>query len=243
MLKKINTLKCRSQLTSTFFGLKQRHGKMKNLKNNLKQLLQHAKLSENELARRTGVSQQIINRILSGENQNPKIATLYPLANYFMVSISELLGEVLRPSSAQLNTNHLGWQSVPLIEWEELVKAPITDLILRSSKSLLIDIKPSDGIFAVKLKGDSMEPKFSEGTLLFFDLEKKPSNGDFVLLCLNNKESMVRQFFKKHDIAYKKCLNPNYPDYTLTLINDNTHYLGTLIQSRMDYSLPSKLAY
>jgi transcriptional regulator with XRE-family HTH domain len=70
---------------------------MNTLRSNLRYLLDKAELSENELSRRTGISQQIINRMLSGENTNPKIATLTPLAHYFHISISQLIGE--RPMS------------------------------------------------------------------------------------------------------------------------------------------------
>ena len=63
------------------------------LSQNLKILISNAKISENELARRTGIAQQIINRILLGENQNPKILTIIPLAHYFGVSVSQLIGD------------------------------------------------------------------------------------------------------------------------------------------------------
>ena len=208
---------------------------MKTLRTNLKNLLLNAKLSENELARRTGVSQQIINRILSGANQNPKIATLSPLANYFMISISQLLGEELPPTGTSLNPNHLGWQEIPLIDWNALAKSSLTELLSLQNSKLLIDIPPSKHIFAVKIQGDSMDPKFSEGTLLIFDLDKTPSNGDFILLVLPNDGVIVRQFFSKNNIAYRKCLNPKYIDYQLTIIGDEATYLGTLLQSRTDY--------
>src|SRR3990167_4433236 len=159
---------------------------MKKLSTNLKNLLHNAKLSENELARRTGIPQQVINRILSGENQNPKIATLSPLANYFMVSISQLIGDGdIQLSEAKLNTKHFGWQEIPLLDWNELSKLPLDKLLLNSKDKLSIDISHSGMVFATRMVGNSMEPKFTEGTLLIFDSHKKPSNGDFVLLRLS----------------------------------------------------------
>lgn len=209
---------------------------MKNLSANLKKLLLNSKLSENELARRTGISQQIINRILSGENKNPKIATLSPLANYFMVSISQLIGEELAATETRLNTNHLGWQEIPFIEWNDLEIHPMNQLLLLQNRTLLIDIEPSRYIFAVRIQDGSMEPKFSEGTLLIFDIEKKPTNGDFILLGLPNDEVVVRQFFTKNSMCYMKCLNPQYADYSLTIIEERSNYISTLIQSRTDYA-------
>lgn len=208
---------------------------MKKLRNNLKNLLHNAKISENELSRRTGVPQQVINRILSGENKNPKIATLSPLANYFMVSISQLIGDDIQASETKLNTQHSGWQEIPLIDWKSLGKSPLDELLSNSKDKLSIDITPADKVFAVRMVCNSMEPKFTEGTLLIFDPYKKPSSGDFVLLHLSDNEVIVRQIFIKKGKIYKKCLNPRCKDYKLTLLSQDCSYLGSLIQSRTDY--------
>ena len=205
---------------------------MNNLSINLKALLDKATISENELARRTGIAQQIINRILSGENQNPKIATLSPLASYFKISISQLIGEelvILEEKPKQY------WQEISLIDWDDLKKYSIDEIMLLQKKQLFIDIENTKDIFAIKMKGSSMEPKFSEGSLLIFDSKKKPVNGDFILMKLSDNDIVVNQFFTKNNMNYKKCLNPRYKDYKMTLISKNSIYLGTLIQSRTDY--------
>ena len=49
---------------------------MNNISNNLKELLKHEGISENELAKRVGISQQIINRLITGINTNPKLETI-----------------------------------------------------------------------------------------------------------------------------------------------------------------------
>lgn len=209
---------------------------MKNLGLNLKNLLHNEMISENELARRTGVSQQIINRILSGENTNPKIATLSPLANYFMITISQLIGEELSSSEKKTHTNQSDLQKIPLIEWNNLETLTISNSVLiTASNKLLIDLQPTEGMFAVKMQGNSMEPKFSNDTLLIFDLNKTPVNADFVLLS-SSGEVTLRQFFFKQSLSYKKCLNPKYKDYKLSIIHKDSKYLGTLIQSRTNYT-------
>lgn len=50
-------------------------------------------ISANELARRTGVPQPTITRILKGESQDPDTATLAPLARYYSITVSQLRGE------------------------------------------------------------------------------------------------------------------------------------------------------
>ena len=208
---------------------------MKKLSSNLKKLLTDAKISENELARRTGISQQIINRILSGSNTNPKIATLAPLANYFMVSIGQLIESDLTSFETKLNSDHLGWREIPLIDIRAITQGTLNELLTMSNNKFMVDINSSSQTFAVKMSGCSMEPRFFDGTTLVFDAERQPITGDFVLLCSSKEQARVMQFFEKNDVHFVKCLNPNCSDYELSILAKDVSILGTLIQSRTDY--------
>lgn len=205
---------------------------MKNLGTNLKNLLIKAQLSENELARRTGVSQQIINRILSGENTNPKIATLAPLAKYFTISISQLIGDELLST---INIDEPEIKKVSLLDWAILEKYSLNKILEGSNTKISVDFETTKNMFALKIIDDSMEPKFSQNTLLIFDSEKTPLNGDFVLIKLANNKIIFRQLLLKKHSSYIKSLNPNDEDFTLRFFEKDWKYLGTLIQSRIDY--------
>ena len=208
---------------------------MNKFSSNLRDLIHNAKISENELSRKTGVAQQIINRILSGENKNPKIATISPLANYFMVSISQLIGDEEIGFKTRMNSNHLGWQEIPFIDLDAFINRPLKDLLSETQEKILADVSSSSNVFAMRMRGDSMEPKFSDGTILIFDINKKPSNGDFILFERPNFVIEMRQLFIKKDSLYKKCLNPTYKDYTVSLISADYNQVGVLIQSRTDH--------
>lgn len=60
----------------------------------LTELMARERLSDNDLAARTGVPQPTISRIKSGESRDPRDSTLRPLADYFRVSLSQLRGDV-----------------------------------------------------------------------------------------------------------------------------------------------------
>lgn len=78
----------------------------------LKLLMAEQGLSESELARRTGIGQPVVHRMASGETDNPKVATLSPVANYFALSISQLIGDEALPSDRVLGTHNspgFGW--------------------------------------------------------------------------------------------------------------------------------------
>jgi len=202
---------------------------MNPLSTNLKTLLTNAALSENELARRTGVSQQIINRLLSGENTNPKIATLTPLANYFMVSISQLIGDQTAPIAP------VGWKEVPLLDWSALSTTPIETLLTQKHDMILVDIASNRRRFATYMTGHAMAPTFSEGTILIFDVNKEAQHDDFVLLQTTKQELMVRQWVLKENTPYYKSLNPTELDYYPTELTSDHKRIGTLVQSRTNY--------
>ena len=90
-------------------------------------------------------------------------------------------------------------------------------------------------IFAVRMHGDSMDPKFPEGTILIFEHNKEALNGDFVLLQSPHNEVEVRQIFINGEKSYKKSLNPTSNDYSASLITNYFSCLGLLVQSRTNY--------
>lgn len=210
---------------------------MKNLSKNLRNLLNKAKLSENELGRRTGIPQQVINRILNGQNDNPKLATLTALASYFMVSVSQLISDNLNIKNSKLSASHSGWIEAPLLKWQE-IRNFCDGLKKKTSRKAIVltDVQGSDKIFASKMPDDSMELKFEQGCLLIFDPERKPQDGDFVLYNSQNDPTLYfRQILIKNKNIYVRCLNPKLNCYKPTLIQDGLQCIAVLIQSRSNY--------
>ncbi len=67
---------------------------MENLASVLTHLMSKNGISSAELARKTGVTQPVVYRLMTGETENPQILTLKPIANYFGISIEQLLGSI-----------------------------------------------------------------------------------------------------------------------------------------------------
>ena len=209
---------------------------MTKLGQNLKNLLNQTKLTESELARRIGVTQQVINRIVSGKNTNPKLDTLSQIASYFMVSISQLVGdESIIFEDVKLNSNHMGWNNIPFLNNEEInSKHDVKTLLTQVNTTLPTDIMSSGELFALNMDDDSMEPKFPVNSILIFNIEKQPINGDFVLLEYKNpKDIKFRQLFIKQNKPNIRCINPSHDDYRLKQLDDSCRIIGVLVQSRI----------
>ncbi|TAK72320.1 MAG: helix-turn-helix domain-containing protein [Gammaproteobacteria bacterium] len=210
---------------------------MNNLGNNLKNLLEYSKLSERELARRTGIPQQVINRIVTGQNTNPKLETLLPLSSYFRISVSQLIGDSVLPSEAKFSLEHLGWVKIPLIDLAENSFLPFSGTISNLKEIIEVDAEVSQEGFAIKMADDSMEPKFPKGTLLIFDPNKQIKNGKFYLGYSHNKPKkyFFRQFIIKNNTTFIRCLNPKYSCFKSTPLDSHDEILGVLVQAKTDY--------
>lgn len=65
---------------------------MENLSTVLKHLMSKNGLTSSELARKTGIAQPVIYRLMNGDTENPQILTLKPIVDYFGISLEQLLG-------------------------------------------------------------------------------------------------------------------------------------------------------
>ncbi|MEO8964509.1 MAG: helix-turn-helix transcriptional regulator [Gammaproteobacteria bacterium] len=65
---------------------------MQNLASVLTHLMTEKNIGSAELARKTGVAQPVIYRLMTGETVNPQIQTLMPLTIFFGISVEQLVG-------------------------------------------------------------------------------------------------------------------------------------------------------
>lgn len=65
---------------------------MNQLSEILSELMAKQGINSAELARRTGIGQPVIHRLMSGVTDNPQVYTLLPIATYFNITIEQLIG-------------------------------------------------------------------------------------------------------------------------------------------------------
>ena len=88
-----------------------------------------------------------------------------------------------------------------------------------------------DHTFALKVEGDSMEPKFEEGRILIVepDIEARP--GDYVIAKNGDNEATFKQLIRDGGEFMLKPLNPRYPIKPL----GNAKIIGVVVQSFENY--------
>lgn len=134
----------------------------------LTELLESEGLSEAEFARRTGLAQPMINRLARRLNNNPKVSTLAPIAKYFNVTFSQLLGED------------------PL---------PIKTVINLKLQDINDNTKLSEQIFSLKIIDQQYEPRFPQGSVLVFKTinDLNLNNNAIILIKEKNKIAELYQ--------------------------------------------------
>lgn len=215
---------------------------MASLSENLKILMTLAKINASELARRTGIAQPIIHRLSTGQNVNPKLATIKPVANYFMITISQLVGEDPLPSDQvyiKTSPENRSWTRVPMISWKDAIEWP--SAITRYENSVdsvyvSTDAKVSKLAYGLLIKGRSMEPIFPEGTTIIIEPKRKPNDRDFVVVHIaGEEEARLKQVIVDGKDLYLKSLNPELDTMKLMQISSTEQFLGVMAQAKVDF--------
>ncbi len=211
---------------------------MQALTNILRSLMSKMKLSESELSRQTDIGQPVIHRMLSGETHNPKVQTLRPVAKFFGVSISQLMGD--EPLNMAHDPNKSGRRhlvTIPLISPSQAIFWPTSNP--HNDPYVFSDINVSPQAFAMELQDSTMLPRFPEGTLLIVDPQHSAQNGDYVVAHLATQKVVTfKQFLVDGENRYLKPLNP---DFNITKIDNHTKIIGTMLQARMNFIPSAKI--
>lgn len=167
-----------------------------NISDNLNRLIELKKTTDNRVAQDINIPVMTVRRLLSGETTDPRISTLKLLAEYFDVSIDDLIA-----SNNEINYGVMG-QSKPLFipvldwsaaqrsssidfsKWHEWVPVTVGKNETISARSFALESRPS------------MFPRFQQGTVFIIDPELSATDGDLVLVKLReNDELTLRELF------------------------------------------------
>lgn len=206
---------------------------MKKLAYILRQLMDEQALTTSELARRTGIGQPVVYRILSSETGDPKVSTLSAIANYFAVSISQLIGDEPLPKNRVPGTHaaaKFGWNNVPLLSWEEAIAWPTNKDTFSELEYILTDAEVTAEGYALKVKDTTMRPLFPENTILIIDPSLQVEDRDYAIVHIDKqKQAVFRQVLFDAQTIYLKPLNS---DFKMQLLEEKYRFLGVVVQSK-----------
>lgn len=174
----------------------------------LKELRKKYGFTQQNIADKLNVQRTTITNYENGTSE-PDIGALNKLADIFNVSIDFLLGrENVEP--IKLNRNVV---KIPVFG-----QIPAGIPIEMIEDSFIEDVEEIDAnlcrgdnhFFGLKIKGNSMYPKFEDGDIVIFKQKDTCENGDFCAVSINHTECTFKKVIKKESGITLMPLNPDY---------------------------------
>ena len=200
----------------------------------LTSLISDSGLSELELSRRMQIPAASLNKLKSGRVQDPQSSTLIAIANYFNISVDQLLG------NAPINQHSIKQVDyIPLLDSQNILSTNIPELNYSNYMhwipfDLQAGINSNRNIFALKITNNTMSPYLDENSIAIVDSSLPPSNGSYVLLYIaENQNIVLRQIFFDGVTRIAKPVNDFFPTFVLT---QNDKILGVIRYSLTQFN-------
>lgn len=209
------------------------------LRENLKTLINIHSTSEAELARKTAIPQATLNKILLGNTEDPRASTLRILANFFDVTIGQIIG--VEPLNLVQNTDSIrpflrqDLHPIPVIEWNKL-SSWIFERKVSSShvfeKWVVTEQKISDLAFAVKSQ-PFMQPVFRENSILIIDPKAEQSDGSYIIVSIDGCHPTIRKLSIDGGDTYLTPIQFSIPPSKWT---KNHKLVGVIVEEKLNHS-------
>ena len=156
---------------------------MTKLSSILRQLMGEDKINTSALARKTGILQPVMHRMVTGDTDNPCINTLLPIAEYFGITVDQLVGKFPLPTERMAALS------------EETYTVTVKDSTMSpkfpEGTLLIVDpaVTPENGDFAmIELEPES-DAMFKQVFFDSADIYLKPLNPDFKTIHLTKNST------------------------------------------------------
>lgn len=154
-------------------------------------------MSQRALARDLNITNATVSNWEAGVRK-PDTDTLQMLASYFKVPTSYFFDDVQKTRIPVLGKIPAG---IPLEMIEDILDyEEINPDMLRGGKEY----------FALKVKGESMSPKFLEGDILIVRKQSSCENGEYAIVAVNGYDATFKKVIKKENCIILQPLNSSY---------------------------------
>ena len=206
------------------------------LGNTLKKLLFERNMKPVDLARQINLPPPTIHRLITGKSTRPYQSSLKPIANFFSITVDQLLGEepltkIEIGDTDTIEKNDL--KTIPVLSWG----IPNGSTNVESfNKRIVVSNDISDKSFALIMADTSMEPLFQQGSILIFDPCVQYQDRSYILVELFDSRLYVfRQLLIDADHKYLKPLNPDLSTFKMRLLNNNDKIVACLVEARYNF--------
>lgn len=171
----------------------------------LKELREAKGLSQQKFANIMNISQGTVGNWESGIRE-PNFDTMSKIANYFNVTVDYLLGNSTyptgRPTGKGVKIPVLGrvQAGIPVEAIEDII----------DYEEITTKMASQGEYFGLVIRGDSMEPKFSDGDVVIVRKQSDAETGDIVIALVNGDEATIKKIKKIKGGIMLVPLNPAF---------------------------------
>jgi len=195
---------------------------MKNTGEMIKYYRKKLGLTQEELGNYVGVQKSAIAKYENGRIENLKRSTIEKLSELFGILPSELLGISATSNVMTNTTNVIG--VVPAGVPIEAIEDIIGEIEYPSRFA-------NKEVFALQIKGDSMNKILPDGCIGLFEKTSTLENGEIGAIMVNGDDATVKKFYRLTDSYVLEPVSFN-PEHHPLIIKDGTvpvHAIGKLI--------------
>lgn len=185
----------------------------------LKKLRNQRHISQAKLAKDLGFSTSRIGMWESGQREPKDYETLELIADYFNVNMEVLLTGKLSPSRIPVLGRVVA--GIPIDAIEEII----------DYEEIPQSMASQGEFFGLKVTGNSMEPKISEGDVVIVRKQSDVDNGDIAIVLVNGNEATIKKINKFSGGINLIPSNSSYDVITYT--NDDIEQLPVRILGKV----------
>ena len=197
----------------------------------IKSAREDLKLTKRELAKRIGVHESSINKYEKGLVDIP-LSKISELARVLKVTEAYLMGwEEKTPQPSQgLQIPVLGTVAagIPISAVEDIL----------DYEEIPSSWQSQGEFFALKIKGDSMEPRMESGDVVIVKQQSDANSGDTVIVLVNGDDATCKKLQKTDNGIMLVSTNPKYPPMFYSNEEISTKpvvILGKVVELRQKY--------
>lgn len=201
-------------------------GNKKTMSKNLKKYLKLYNVSRTQLSESLDISYSTISDWVNG-NAYPRIDKIEMMANYFGINKSDLVEEEYNNETSALKIPVLGnvAAGIPISAVEDIL----------DYEEVPISWQNQGEFFALRIKGDSMEPRMESGDVVIVKQQSDANSGDTVIALVNGDDATCKRLEKTDNGIMLVSTNTKYPPMFFSkedIVNKPVVILGKVVEFR-----------
>lgn len=202
-------------------------------KTRLKQLRTEKRINQRELAKYLKIAPSTVSMYESG-NREPNFEILETLADFFNVDLNYLLGKTDKTTKLIIENESKGFKIPVLGNVAAGIPISAVEDIL-DYEEVPSSWQSQGEFFALRIKGDSMEPRMENGDVVIVKQQSDANSGDTVIALVNGDDATCKRLEKTDNGIMLVSTNAKYPPMFFSkedIVNKPVVILGKVVEFR-----------